>query len=214
LDIESFDNDITIGACLPDHEAGRSGDTSVQLRFRLWLLRWVSVMKILCAFVLALMIGAPAVAAQATPDATPSTSPEASPVAMTGCDGLPAYFQALADLTGANEGYQTVRANPGGVFGLPSDQVEGVIASLDVLIGELAKIQPPEPAAAYHRAYTDLIVWYRDLASAPDFNAHQRIVNRDKQLIPAISRATLAGQTACGTTTWTDAWDTAFGDDD
>jgi hypothetical protein len=149
----------------------------------------------------------------ATPDASPVASPAASPTA-NGCEALAAYFQQLATLTRANAGYVTVRTDPGGVFAMPANEAEAIATSLETLIAELAAIEPPAAAVAYHQAFTDLVVWYRDLALAEDFNTFQRIVNRDKQLIPAISQASFAGQATCGTEAWTTAWNDAFGTED
>jgi hypothetical protein len=146
--------------------------------------------------------------------ATPIATPDASPAASNGCEALPAYFQQLATLTRGNVGYVTVRTDPSGVFAMSSTESEAIATSLETLIADLAAIEPPTPAAAYHQAFTDLVVWYRDLAVAEDFNTFQRIVNRDKQLIPAISRASFAGQAICGTEAWTTAWNDAFDTED
>jgi hypothetical protein len=146
--------------------------------------------------------------------ATPIATPDASPAASNGCEALPAYFQRLATLTRGNVGYVTVRTDPDGVFAMPTTEAEAIATSLDELIADLAAIKPPTPAEAYHQAFTDLVVWYRDLAVAEDFNTFQRIVNRDRQLIPAISQATFSGQATCGTEAWTTAWDDAFSPED
>jgi hypothetical protein len=151
--------------------------------------------------------------AVATPEATPAT-PVASPVATNGCDALPAYFQQLATLTRDNVGYVTVRTNPNGVFDIPTDEAEEIAVSLDLLIAELDAIEPPAPALDFHEAFSQLVLWYRDLATAEDFSSYQRIVNRDQRLIPALSQATFSGQSICGATAWTNAWDDAFGNDD
>ena len=141
-----------------------------------------------------------------------SGTPESSPVADDGCADLSAYFIDLAELTKANSGYQAVTSDPAGVFDLPPDESQSISASLEELIGDLEAIVPPLAAEPYHKAFVDQVVWYRDLVTAEDFAAHQRIVNRDKRLVPAMSRAIFAGQAACGVTIWIDAYNQAFGE--
>lgn len=167
-------------------------------------------MRVIVAVVVALLMAASSVSAERTSEASPVATPVASPTVTNGCDALPAYFQTLATTSRENDGYVTVRSNPNGVFALPADQVELVASSLENLIRELDAIDPPDPAVAYHAAYIQLVVWYKDLAEALDVVSHQRIINRDKQLFPNISRATYAGQAICGTDVWTTAWNAAF----
>ena len=159
-------------------------------------------------FVLALITALMAVTASIS---VPST-PEASPVSEFGCGDLNAYFLNLAELTSKNEGFLTITSNPTGAFGLPADEVASVSESLRQLIDDLSDIEPPEAASLYHQAFVGQITWYFDLVTAPDFATYQRIVNRDRQLVPAISRAIFAGQSACGSEVWNDAYDQAFGD--
>jgi hypothetical protein len=139
-------------------------------------------------------------------------TPEASPVTDSGCEDLPGYFLDLAELTGANSGYVTVTSDPAGVFDLPPDESRTISASLDELIIDLEAIVSPPAAASYHNVFVEQVTWYRDLVTAEDFAAHQRIVNRDKKLVPAMSRAIFAGQVACGADIWFDAYNDAFGE--
>ena len=141
-----------------------------------------------------------------------SATPEASPVANDDCADLPAYFQNLADLTGSNSGYIAIKSDAATVFDLPADVSQTISTSLEELIRQLDSMEPPVAAEDYHEAFVDQVAWYRDLVSAVDFAAYQRIVNRDKQLVPAMSRAILAGQAACGVDTWADAYNDAFGE--
>lgn len=146
------------------------------------------------------------------PTAPPDASPVASPELVSACDGLDEYFGAVANLLLENDGYRTVQLNPAGTFGLPVEQNRAVATSLEALIEELAELDSPDAAIPFHLALIDQIGRYRDLVTASDLTTHQRIVNRDKQLVPAMSRAMIAGQSACGYETWIDAYNLAFGE--
>ncbi|MEJ7838568.1 MAG: hypothetical protein WKF81_07115 [Thermomicrobiales bacterium] len=148
----------------------------------------------------------------ATPDSSPEAASMASPAAVSACDGVDVYFETIEDLLSENKGYRAVQNNPAGTFGLPADQNRAIASSLEALINELDEIDSPAAAIPFHLALIDQIGWYRDLVTASDLTTHQRIVNRDKQLVPAMSRAMIAGQSACGYETWIDAYDRAFGD--
>lgn len=152
----------------------------------------------LLAAIVPLLLATPT--AQGTP--VPDASPAATPAVFVGCEHLGAYFELVLGTMDENEGYRRVRENQTGVFGLPAAEAEAIASSLDGLIAELEAISPPEPAAAWHAANLDIVRWYRDLARAEDAAAYQRIVNEDRRLVPALSRATLAGQSACGFDTW------------
>jgi hypothetical protein len=145
----------------------------------------------------------------ATPPA--SATPAATPLVFGSCDDLGPYFAAVAGLANGNAGYVAVRTHPDGVFQVDSAEADARIAALDGLVASLAAIAPPVEAAAWHAAFSDIVAWYRDLAASPDMASYQRTVNRDKTLIPALSRATIAGQAACGADVWQEAYDAAFG---
>lgn len=148
------------------------------------------------------------------PLATPVATPSASPIAELPCDGIVKYFGDIGELLRANEGYVAVRVNPAGTFGLPSHETKRIARSLDELTADLDSIEPPGAAELFHIALIDQIGWYHQLVTATDLTTHQRIINRDKKLLPGMSRAMLAGQSACGYDVWNDAYNLAFGDDE
>lgn len=146
--------------------------------------------------------------------ATPVATPSASPIAEQSCAGLPEYFGEIGALLRENDGYQAVRGNPAGTFGFPADETMRIARSLETLMTSIESIDPPEAAALFHLALIDQLSWYHDLVTAMDLTTHQRIINRDKQLLPGMSRAMLAGQVACGYDVWTEAYNLAFGDEE
>ena len=161
------------------------------------------------------LLGGMLLLAQAIPvagQATPEASPAASPVAVIGCDALGHYFLKVAALVEANEGLALLREDGFDPIALSDADAELVVESLDDLIAEVAAIDAPEPARAWHAAYLDLLGWYRDLAATEDPLALQAIVNNDRQLFGNLGMAQLAGQAACGYDAWTDAWKAAFGE--
>lgn len=169
---------------------------------------FVTVMRELTILV-AMLIAAPlaSLAAQATPDA----SPQASPVAIaTGCDGLPAYFQQLAELTRENDGLVIMRGAGFDALALSDAEATTVVAALDALIPELEAVTPPEPATAYHQAYLEMMAWYRALAADRDAASHQRLINDDRRLFSLMGLAIQNGQAECGYAAWNDAREAAF----
>lgn len=148
--------------------------------------------------------------------ATPSVSqeiPAATPsviAAGNGCEALGLYFQNLADLVIPNDGLITLETVDHDVLALTGAQATAVVTSLDALIPRLQAITPPAAAAAYHIAYIDLIEWYRDMAATRDLLSHQRLINGDKRILPAIGRGVYLGQSACGADAWNAALERAF----
>lgn len=143
--------------------------------------------------------------------ANPTASPQASPVAVGNrCDGLGAYFQALAGLTLDNEGLVIMREASFDALVLSNADAATVVTSIETVLPALEALQPPAPAALYHGAYLEMMAWYRDLAADRDEASHQRLINNDRRLFSLMGRAIQAGQTTCGYAAWTDARDAAF----
>ena len=168
-------------------------------------LRLVALLGVLCVLPLV------SAAAQSTPEASPQASPSASPIAAgNGCDGLGAYFQQLADLTLANDGLVIMREAGFDALVLTGEEAATVVISLDDLIPELERMKPPAPAIPYHRAYLEMMAWYRDLAAYRDEASHQRLINNDRRLFSIMGQAIQSGQSACGYAAWNDTRDVAF----
>lgn len=164
-------------------------------------LRLVTLLGVLCT------LSPAAVVTQGTPEATPA----ASPVAIgDGCNGLGTYFQQLAGLTLDNEGLVIMREAGFDALTLTNEQAATVVASIDDLIPQLEGIAPPEPAVPYHRAYLEMMTWYRDLAANRDESSHQRLINNDRRLFSIMGLAIQSGQSACGYDVWNDARNAAF----
>jgi hypothetical protein len=159
------------------------------------------------ALIAAVMLGGIATAAPSTPVATPVASPIASP----GCDGLAAYFQAVAGLVDANVGLAVLEEAGNDVLKLDRDEATLVVTDLNTLIDSISELAVPEPARAWRAAYLDLLRWYRDMAASRDPIALQRIINTDRRLFVNLSTSILSGQVACPAT-WEPAWSAAFGD--
>ncbi len=145
-------------------------------------------------------------------NATPMASPVASPVVETGCTALGPYFLELADFVRDNEGLRLLRAAGFDALALSDADAELAVTSLDELIAGIRAIAPPHPAATWHSAYVDQIVWYRAMAATRDPLTLQSIINDDRRLFGNLGRGLLEGQSACGYAVWNDAWKAAFGD--
>lgn len=142
---------------------------------------------------------------------TPIASPQASPVAaMAGCAGLANWFLALATAIEGNEGLAIMERAAYDPLALSDEDATTAVTTLDALIATVEALTPPEPAVAYHRAYLDLLAWYRDLAANTDALAHQQIINNDRALFGKLGQAVYAGQLACGFDVWNTAWESAF----
>jgi hypothetical protein len=142
---------------------------------------------------------------------TPEASPVASPVAFTGsCEDLEPYFLHLAGLIHDNEGLALMEAVAFDALALSKEDSETVVTSIDDLIARVGAVSPPEPAAQYQEAYLAMLTWYRDLAANRDPMAHQQLINNDRRLFAQIGIAVQQGQSTCGATAWTDAWQAAF----
>jgi hypothetical protein len=142
---------------------------------------------------------------------TPEASPVPSPVAFTGgCEDLEPYFLHLASLIRDNEGLALMKAVAFDALALSEEDAETVATSIDDLIARVREVSPPEPAAQYQQAYLAMLTWYRDLAANRDPMAHQQLINNDRRLFAQIGIAVQQGQSACGATAWTDAWQAAF----
>jgi hypothetical protein len=163
---------------------------------------------VVSALLAAMLLGG--IASAGTPS-TPVATPAASPVASDGCNGLEAYFMAVAALADANEGLAVMQEVGHDVLKLDSDEVALVVTELDALIASIGEIDAPEPARAWQAAYLDLLRWYRNMAASRDPIALQRIVNDDRRLFVNLATAVLSGQMACPGT-WDPAWDAAFGE--
>lgn len=137
---------------------------------------------------------APALGVQAR-GATPTASDP-------GCEQLPAYFAAVNGLVAGNDGLTILKTVDNDVLSLTSEQAKHVSTSLDALLVAWDGITPPPAAEAWHAAQRDLFAWYRDMAVDRDHLDHQRLINRDKTIVPALGRATLLGQQACGVEVW------------
>ncbi|MGB3328958.1 MAG: hypothetical protein WBA46_08405 [Thermomicrobiales bacterium] len=125
-----------------------------------------------------------------------------TPVAAPGCDVLPAYFAAANALTAANEGLATLKTVNRDVQALSDAQAEAVVASLDGLLAAWDRLTPPPAARAWHDAYRDLFAWYREMAANRAHLDHQRLINGDRTIVPAIGRAVASGQATCGYGAW------------
>ncbi|MGB3305894.1 MAG: hypothetical protein WBA63_06895 [Thermomicrobiales bacterium] len=159
-------------------------------------------------FLLAPLTGSiPITASTGTPIATPDASPAA---AGNGCDQLVPYFRQLAALIEGNDGLAILRTVNNDVLALSETQAATVVASLDELIPHVRAITPPAPATAYHQAFVDYLAWYRDLAAHRDPASHQRLINADKRIVPAIGRAAFTGQAICGADVWNNAQQASF----
>ncbi|MGI8483259.1 MAG: hypothetical protein ACR2OU_03235 [Thermomicrobiales bacterium] len=146
---------------------------------------------------------------EASRDASRPASPATTPTG-NGCDMLGPYFQQMADLILPNEGLAILKTVNNDVLALTTTQAATVITSLDGLIRQAKAITPPPAAGAYHLAYLDLITWYRDMTTTRDLLTHQRLINGDKRIVPAIGRGIHLGQTTCGANVWNAARDAAF----
>ncbi|HEU0163647.1 MAG TPA: hypothetical protein VFQ54_01310 [Thermomicrobiales bacterium] len=146
-------------------------------------------------------------AATGTPAASPITVPT---VTGNGCDQLGSYFKQLAKLTAENDGLTILATVNNDALALTSAKAAEVARSLDDLIAELKAVTPPTAAKTYHLAYIDFITWYRDLALHRDAAAHQRLINADKRIFPALGRGISAGQAICGADAWNAAQQAAF----
>ena len=166
---------------------------------------------VLFTLLLALAGTTPVIASTGTPIANPVASPASPPAATgTGCDRLVSYFRQLAALIEDNDGLAILRTVNNDVLALSETQATTVVASLDDLIPRVRAITPPAPATAYHKAYVDYLAWYRDLAAHRDPASHQRLINADKRIVPAIGRAAFTGQAICGADVWNDAQQESF----
>lgn len=151
---------------------------------------------------LALLVGQamPAGAVGATPTPTPLATPATGDPA--GCDRLPAYFAQANALVTGNEGLAILKGAGYDVLALTADEASAVVTSLDALLAGWDRLAPPPAAQAWHEATRDLYAWYRDMAADRDHLDHQRLINGDKTIVPALGRATMAGQQACGYERW------------
>lgn len=171
--------------------------------------------SIVLGALLAIFVSPFATVTYAMPSATRETSPSASPAATpagNGCDVLRPYFQQMANLILPNEGLAILKAVNNDVLALTGTQATNVITSLDDLVRRARAITPPPAASAYHLAYIDLIEWYRDMTATRDLPSHQRLINGDKRIVPAIGRAVHTGQITCGADVWNDAREAAIGE--
>lgn len=167
--------------------------------------RWTELLAgLVMACVLVVSPGGVVTATSGTPAATGTPAADAA-----GCDALPAYFAQANALTGGNDGLAILKAANFDVLSLTVEQASSVVASLDGLLAAWDTLTPPPAAQAWHDATRDLYAWYRDLAANRDHLDHQRLINGDKTIVPALGRATLAGQQACGYQRWNDAVTTA-----
>jgi hypothetical protein len=142
---------------------------------------------------------------------TPVASPIAAPTSLgSGCDQLGSYFKQLAKLAAENEGLSILGKVNNDALALTTAQATRVANSLDDLIAALKAVTPPPAAKTYHLAYIDFITWYRDLALHRDAASHQRLINADKRIFPALGRGISAGQAICGADVWNDAQRAAF----
>lgn len=154
---------------------------------------------------------APVLASAGTPIASAIATPAASPATTgNGCDQLVPYFRQLAALIQPNEGLAILRTVNNDVLALSEAQAATVVASLDELIPRVQATTPPAPAIAYHKAYVDYLTWYRDMAAHRDPASHQRLINADKRIVPAIGRAAFTGQAICGADVWNNAQQASF----
>lgn len=164
----------------------------MRVRERLGRTGHAAVMAVVVALVL--LVG------QATPagavGATPTTADPA------GCGQLPAYFGAANALTAGNDGLAILQGVDNDVQALTEAQATAVVTSLDALLAGWDRLAPPPAAQAWHEATRDLYAWYRDMAANRDHLDHQRLINGDKTIVPALGRATMAGQQACGYERW------------
>ena len=151
----------------------------------------------------------PEASREASRETSPTASPAATP-ASNGCDMLRPYFLQMADLILPNEGLAMLKTVDNDVLALTDTQANTVVTSLEDLIRQMQAITPPPAARAYHHAYSDLIVWYRDMATTRDLLTHQRLINGDKRIVPAIGRAIYLGQATCGAGVWNAAREAAF----
>jgi len=177
----------------------------------------MTIWRVLAATALLVTLGMIAMPTNATPGAgaTPGATPLASPVAVSvGCAGLGPFFQNLSNLARANEGLRILRDVNFDVLALTEKEAAAVAASLDELIPQIENMDVPAPARAWHAAYLDIVEWRRALAADRDPLAHQRLMNDDRRLIPALGQAIRVGQAACGAGAWNDAWNAAFPPDD
>lgn len=172
--------------------------------------------SIVLGALLAIFVSPFATVTYAMPTSTREASREVSPSASSaatppgnGCDALGPYFQQMADLILPNEGLAMLKTVNNDVLALTATQATRVITSLDDLIRRAQAITPPLAASAYHVAYIDLIDWYRDMTATRDLLSHQRLINGDKRIVPAIGRAIFLGQTTCGTDVWNAAREAA-----
>ncbi|MGN6033589.1 MAG: hypothetical protein ACTHQE_18190 [Thermomicrobiales bacterium] len=166
--------------------------------------RWT---EMLAGLVMACMVVVSPGSVVAGPATLPATGTPAADAG--GCDALPAYFAQANALTSRNDGLAILRAANFDVLSLTVEQASSVVASLDGLLAAWDTLAPPPAAQAWHDATRDLYAWYRDLAANRDHLDHQRLINGDKTIVPALGRATLAGQQTCGYQRWNDAVSTA-----
>ncbi|MGC4106232.1 MAG: hypothetical protein QM753_07730 [Thermomicrobiales bacterium] len=139
--------------------------------------------------------------------ANPATLPTVGTATAdaAGCDALPAYFGAANALTAGNDGVAILKTVDFDVLALTDEQAATVVASLDEMLAAWDRLTPPPAAQAWHDASRDLYAWYRDMAASRDHLDHQRLINGDKTIVPALGRATVIGQQACGYERWNDA---------
>lgn len=168
----------------------------------------------LAVFSLALLVaqggwGDPGAAAGVGTPAAGATSDAATPADPAGCGQLPAYFAAANALVAGNEGLAILNGAGYDVLALTADEAPAVVASLDALLAAWDRLAPPPAAEGWHEATRDLYAWYRDMAADRDHLDHQRLINGDKTIVPALGRATMAGQQACGYERWNEALTTS-----
>ena len=160
------------------------------------------------AMVVLVLLTAPGSAVRAT-SATPTPAGAPGVTDAAGCGRLPAYFRAANALTAGNEGLRILKVSNYDVPALTDEQASTVVASLDALLAGWDRLAPPPAAQAWHEASRDLFAWYRDMAANRSHLDHQRLINGDKTVVPALGRATIAGQRACGYEVWNAAIATA-----
>ncbi|MGC4193078.1 MAG: hypothetical protein QM589_18175 [Thermomicrobiales bacterium] len=154
------------------------------------------------------MLVASGVSARADETGSPSLgTPSAGD--PSGCDRLPAYFGAANALIADNMGLAILETVDRDVLALTDEQADDVVASLDSLLSDWDALMPPPAAQEWHDANRDLFAWYRDMAANRGHLDHQRLINGDRTIVPALGRATFAGQQACGYERWNDALTTA-----
>lgn len=159
----------------------------------------------------ALLLVISLVPARANDAATPTASPMASPVALANdCDGLEAYFLALATLVRDDPGLARMRAARFDALALPAADAALVVEDLNRLLPQVMAMPVPPAVRTYHDAYLAMLTWYRDLAEHRDPVSHQRLINNDRQLFGNLGIGMQQGQLACGGERWNAAYEAAF----